>query len=60
MCGARGLPHLRIGVTDDVTEVTGAGPDEVEGPGLAVQGLFTVALDELAAAHRGTLPALFG
>jgi phosphoribosylformylglycinamidine synthase len=28
--------------------------------GLAVAGLFDVPLDELRAAHEGTLPALFG
>ncbi|AYF73321.1 phosphoribosylformylglycinamidine synthase subunit PurL [Nocardia yunnanensis] len=48
MCDARGLPWVRIGVVDD-------GSDAVE-----VQGQFTVALDELRAAHEGTLPALFG
>ncbi|WP_040803272.1 phosphoribosylformylglycinamidine synthase subunit PurL [Nocardia concava] len=48
MCDARGLPWVRIGVVDD-------GSDSVE-----VQGQFTVKLDELRAAHEGTLPALFG
>ncbi|GAB0101839.1 phosphoribosylformylglycinamidine synthase subunit PurL [Nocardia sp. JMUB6875] len=48
MCDARGLPWVRIGVVDD-------GSDSVE-----VQGQFSVQLDELRAAHEGTLPALFG
>ncbi|MTE11269.1 phosphoribosylformylglycinamidine synthase subunit PurL [Nocardia aurantiaca] len=48
MCDARGLPWVRIGVVDD-------GSDSVE-----VQGQFSVKLDELRAAHEGTLPALFG
>jgi phosphoribosylformylglycinamidine synthase len=30
------------------------------GESLSVDGLFDVPLDELGAAHRGTLPALFG
>ena len=38
---------LRIGVTDS-------------GGALEVQDQFTVTLDELQAAHRGTLPAAFG
>jgi len=41
------VPALRIGVTDDA------------GPALVVRGLFTVGLDELADAHRGTLPRYF-
>ena len=32
----------------------------VGGTGLEVTGSFAVPLDELAAAHRGVLPALFG
>jgi phosphoribosylformylglycinamidine synthase II len=46
MCSARRFPHVRIGVVDDA----GA---------LDVQEQFTVALDELRAAHTGTLTALF-
>lgn len=48
MCEARQLPWARIGVVDE-------GSDSVE-----VQGQFTITLDELRAAHEGTLPALFG
>ena len=48
MCSARGLPWVRIGVVDE-------GSDSVE-----VQGQFSVTLEELRAAHEGTLPALFG
>ncbi|WP_432548680.1 phosphoribosylformylglycinamidine synthase subunit PurL [Kineococcus sp. SYSU DK004] len=51
MCTARGLPHLRIGVTDD-------GDGEV--PALDVQGLFRVPVAELRTAHEATLPARFG
>ncbi|ARJ06598.1 phosphoribosylformylglycinamidine synthase subunit PurL [Cnuibacter physcomitrellae] len=48
LCEGRGYPVLRVGVTD------------AESGSLEVQGLFTVPLDELGAAHRGTLPAHFG
>ncbi|WP_166352345.1 phosphoribosylformylglycinamidine synthase subunit PurL [Phytoactinopolyspora limicola] len=47
MCAARGVPHERIGVVDDADA-------------LDVQGQFTIGLDELRAAHEGTLPAAFG
>jgi phosphoribosylformylglycinamidine synthase len=47
MCGARGFPHARIGVTD------GAGPDAV----LDVQGQFSVPVADLRAAWTATLPA---
>jgi phosphoribosylformylglycinamidine synthase len=53
LCAARGYPLARIGVVDGA-----AGPDG--GQGLTVEGLFTLSLDELAAAHTGTLPAVFG
>jgi phosphoribosylformylglycinamidine synthase len=48
MCTARNLPWSRIGVVD------------AAGAALEVQGQFTIPLDQLGAAHRGTLPALFG
>lgn len=48
MCGARRVPHQRIGVVDEGSA------------GLDVQGQFTIGLDELRAAHEGTLPAIFG
>jgi phosphoribosylformylglycinamidine synthase len=48
MCTARRLPWVRIGVADE-------GSDAVE-----VQGHFSVTLEDLRAAHEGTLPALFG
>ncbi|MBD7995064.1 phosphoribosylformylglycinamidine synthase subunit PurL [Arthrobacter sp. Sa2CUA1] len=48
MCSARGFAHSRIGVVD--TEI-GA---------LDFQGHFTLPLDELKAAHEGTLPKYFG
>ncbi|HEY9412536.1 MAG TPA: phosphoribosylformylglycinamidine synthase subunit PurL [Jiangellaceae bacterium] len=47
MCGARRVPHQRIGVVDEGSA------------GLDVQGKFTIGLDELRAAHEGTLPAIF-
>lgn len=50
VCTARGLAHARIGVVD------GTGEDAA----LDVQGLFTVPLEELRAAHGATLPAAFG
>ncbi|MBO1753162.1 phosphoribosylformylglycinamidine synthase subunit PurL [Actinotalea sp. BY-33] len=60
MCTARGVAHQRIGVTDDTTDAdhhdaSGA----AAGPALEVQDLFTLGLDELAQAHRDTLPRLF-
>ncbi|GAB7193027.1 phosphoribosylformylglycinamidine synthase subunit PurL [Kineococcus sp. NUM-3379] len=53
MCTARGLAHLRIGVTEGV-------PAEGEEAALDVQGLFRVPLAELREAHTRTLPAHFG
>lgn len=47
MVAARGVPALRIGVTDD----SGA---------VEVQGLFTLPLDEARAAWEPTLPTRFG
>ncbi|MGW3241887.1 phosphoribosylformylglycinamidine synthase subunit PurL [Streptomyces sp. NPDC001070] len=44
MCGARGLPATRIGVVD--------------GDAVELQGEFSIPLDELRAAHEGTIPAL--
>jgi phosphoribosylformylglycinamidine synthase subunit PurL len=44
MCGARGLPATRIGVID--------------GEAVEVQGAFSLPLEELRAAHEGTIPAL--
>ena len=48
MCEARGLPVIRIGVSDTES-------DSVE-----VQGLFTVTLAELRSTSEGVLPGLFG
>jgi phosphoribosylformylglycinamidine synthase subunit PurL len=45
LCAEHGVPCVELGVTG--------------GASLEVTGLFTIPLDELAAAHRGTLPALF-
>jgi phosphoribosylformylglycinamidine synthase len=47
MCTARGLAHVRIGVTDDEPEL------------LDVQGMFSVPLAELREAHTATLPKHF-
>ena len=46
LCGARGVPAAVLGVTG--------------GASLEVTGRFAIPLEELAAAHRATLPALFG
>ena len=46
LCAAHGVPAAVIG--------------ETSGPGLAVAGLFSISLEELAAAHGTTLPAIFG
>ncbi len=48
LCEGRGYPVLRIGVTD------------AQAPGLELQGLFTLSVDELRGIHRATLPARFG
>jgi phosphoribosylformylglycinamidine synthase II len=50
LCEGRGVPVLRIGVS------TGAGV----GAELEIQDLFTIGVDELRSAHRGTLPKYFG
>ncbi len=52
MCEARGLPATRVGVVDQ-------GPEGGE-PGVEVQGLFTVTLEELRRTSEGVLPGLFG
>lgn len=48
MLEAKNVPHTRIGVTDSSSN------------DFEVQGHFTLSLDELATAHRSTLPATFG
>jgi phosphoribosylformylglycinamidine synthase len=48
MCEARGLPAMRIGVSDP-------GSDSVE-----IQGLFSVPLEELRTTSEKVLPGLFG
>ncbi|MEN9740123.1 MAG: hypothetical protein RLZ72_389, partial [Actinomycetota bacterium] len=48
LCEGRGVPVLRVGVTD---KTSGS---------LEVQDLFDVSIDELAQIHRGTLPSHFG
>ena len=55
VCTARGVPALRIGVTDDAGALTGELSQVLE-----VQGLFSVPLVELAAAWTATLPRRFG
>jgi phosphoribosylformylglycinamidine synthase II len=58
LCTARGVPALRIGVTDDVADPDA--PEGAQGPVLAVDGQFEVTLAELDRATRETLPARFG
>ncbi len=50
---ARGLPHVRIGVTDDAGGPAGR-------PELEITGVATFDLADLRSAHEGTLPRLFG
>jgi phosphoribosylformylglycinamidine synthase subunit PurL len=63
---ARAVVAVRPGAQDAFTGLTAAAglPAEVlgtvGGDSLRVTGCFEIHLDELAAAHRGTLPALFG
>jgi len=54
LCTARGVPALRLGVTDDAK-----GGDAHTGPSLDVAGQFDVPLAELAQAHAATLPGRF-
>lgn len=58
LCTARGVPALRIGVTDDVADADA--PEGAEGPALAVDGQFEVLVAELDRAAHQTLPARFG
>jgi phosphoribosylformylglycinamidine synthase subunit PurL len=46
LCAAHGVPFTAIGITG--------------GDGLVIEDCFDIGLAELAEAHRGTLPALFG
>ncbi|MCL3863114.1 phosphoribosylformylglycinamidine synthase subunit PurL [Actinotalea sp. K2] len=55
---ARGVPVLRIGVTDDAA-APDSDADRAEEPVLEVKDLFTVPLSELDRAHRDTLPGYF-
>jgi phosphoribosylformylglycinamidine synthase len=48
LCAGRGVPVIRIGVTDALSG------------SLEVQGLFEVPIDELGGTHRAALPAAFG
>jgi phosphoribosylformylglycinamidine synthase len=48
LCEGRGVPVLRIGVTD------------AQSTSLEVQGLFEVPIAELSSTHRAALPAAFG
>jgi phosphoribosylformylglycinamidine synthase len=57
MCAARGLPATRIGVVDSGLGVDGAQLLQLEGP---ADGPVVLSLDDLRAAHEGTLPAIFG
>ena len=61
MCTARGIPVLRIGVTDDIADSRDEDVTATDqGPTLDVQDLFTMSLADLDQAHRGALPAIFG
>jgi phosphoribosylformylglycinamidine synthase len=51
LCEGRGIPVLRIGVTDAEVGTQ---------PVLEVQDLFTVGVEELRGVHRSTLPEHFG
>ena len=55
LCEARGIPVLRIGVTDGSAS-SGADSDAR----LEIQGVASWSLTELAGVHEGTLPELFG
>ncbi len=58
LCTARGVPALRIGVTDDAAgDVRGEGAGD--GPALELDGLFSIPLAECAAAAEATLTRHF-
>ena len=50
LCEARGIPVLRIGVTDGSADTAH----------LEIQGLASWTIDSLRSSHKATLPALFG
>ena len=52
-CVARGVPHLKLGVT-------GTSDDSEHGETLVVEGQFTIPLTEAREIFTATLPALFG
>jgi len=58
LCGARGFPMLKLGVTADAPTATA--DDAADGPALEVTGLFTVSLAEARTVSEATLPAHFG
>jgi phosphoribosylformylglycinamidine synthase len=64
LCEARGIPVLRIGVTDcrAVLGASGSGAASVTDSDarLEIQGVASWSLAELAGVHEGTLPELFG
>ncbi|MEX5706821.1 phosphoribosylformylglycinamidine synthase subunit PurL [Parafrankia sp. FMc6] len=66
LCADRGLPCRQIGVVTDGEADRGSGNGVGNGNGnggggsLNVAGEFAIPLDELRAAHEGTLPRLFG
>jgi phosphoribosylformylglycinamidine synthase len=50
LCEARGIPVLRIGVTDGAADTAH----------LEIQGIASWTIDSLRSSHKATLPALFG
>ncbi|MBO3101956.1 phosphoribosylformylglycinamidine synthase subunit PurL [Cellulomonas fengjieae] len=64
LCGARGVPALRLGETAESCSAGAGTPvdeaDHVHGPAVEVQGLFTLPLAEAREVHEATLPHWFG
>ncbi len=65
LCEARGIPVLRIGVTDGRAVLGASGPSGAASATdsdarLEIQGVASWSLAELAGVHEGTLPELFG
>jgi phosphoribosylformylglycinamidine synthase len=64
LCEARGIPVLRIGVTDGRAVLGAAGSGAASATDsdarLEIQGVASWGLAELAGVHEGTLPELFG
>ena len=64
LCEARGIPVLRIGVTDGLAVLGASGSGAASATDtdarLEIQGVASWSLAELVGVHECTLPELFG